>query len=278
MSTRNIENTTVEQKLGALLKLQTIDSKLDEIRKVRGDLPNEVQDLEDEIEGYNTRLQKFKNELKSLENDIDEKKARKKEAERLIQKYKEQQNSVKNNREFEALDKEIESEGLEIELSDKRSKDIQEKINRQNEDLKSLENKLNDRKKDLDVKRQELATIMQESEGDEIKLNKDREKQTKNIEERLLRSYEKIRKNALNGLAVVMVKREACGGCFNIVPPQRQTEIYEKKKIIVCEHCGRIFAGVDETVIVVEEKVKSTRGRKPLAASATKKEDAEEVA
>ncbi len=272
MSNR-ISEHTVEQKLSALLKLQIVDSKLDEILKVRGDLPNEVQDLEDEIEGYNTRLQKFRGELQNFQNDIDEKKARKKEAERLILKYKEQQNDVKNNREFEALSKEIESEELEMELCDKRIREAQEKMTKKNEDIKKVDDNLNNRKKDLDLKRSELENIMQESEGDELKLNKDRDKQVKHVEERLLRSYEKIRKNALNGLAVVMVKREACGGCFNIVPPQRQTEIFDKKKIIVCEHCGRIFAGVEETVIVVEEKVKPTRAKK----ATTKKDEPEET-
>jgi uncharacterized protein len=274
MSNR-IADYTIEQKLNALLKLQTIDSKMDEILKIRGDLPEGVQDLGDEIEGYNTRLQNFKTELQNLENYSEENKTRKKEADRLIQKYKEQQNNVKNNREFESLSKEIESEELEIELCDKRIRETQDKINKKTEEVRATTERINDKTKDLDVKKQELNTIIQESEGDEAKLTKDREKQMKNVEDRLLRSYEKIRKNASNGLAVVMVIREACGGCFNIVPPQRQTEIFEKKKIIVCEHCGRIFAGVDEVVVVVpEEKIKPVKAPKKLAT--TKKDGASE--
>jgi uncharacterized protein len=237
---------TVEQKLSALLKLQTVDSKLDEIKKVRGDLPEEVQDLEDEIIGVETRIQKFDSEVKGFQEEIEGRRQRKKEAEKLIAKYKEQQMNVRNNREYEALTKEVESEELEIQLCEKKIREANDKITRKNEEIADTKKTLNARKSDLDNKKGELDNIMQESEEDEPKLLKDREKQTKQIEERLLRSYDKIRGNAVNGLAVVMVKRDACGGCFNVVPPQRQVEIKEKKKIIVCEHCGRIFAGVEK--------------------------------
>jgi uncharacterized protein len=261
---------TVEQKLSALLKLQTIDSKLDEIKKVRGDLPEEVQDLEDEIIGVETRIQKFDSEVKSFQEEIEGRRQRKKEAEKLIVKYKEQQMNVRNNREYEALTKEIESEELEIQLCEKKIREASDKITRKNEEIADTKKTLNARKHDLDNKKGELDNIMQESEEDEAKLLKDREKQTKQIEERLLRSYDKIRGNAVNGLAVVMVKRDACGGCFNVVPPQRQVEIKEKKKIIVCEHCGRIFAGVEE-IVIVEDKTKLKPGKKG------KKEEAEVV-
>ena len=237
---------TVEQKLSALLKLQKIDSKLDEIKKVRGDLPEEVQDLEDEIVGYQTRVDKFNAEIKNFEQEIEERKQRKKDAEKMITKYKDQQMNVRNNREFEALTKEIESEELEMQLCDKKIKEAFEMIERKKDEITKTKEVMDERNKDLENKKMELDGIMEESEGEEGKLVKDREKQAKNIEERLVRSYDKIRNNAINGLAVVMVKRNACGGCFAIVPPQRQAEIREKKKIIVCEHCGRVFAGVEE--------------------------------
>lgn len=250
---------TIEQKLNALLKLQSVDSKLDELRRVRGDLPNEVQDLEDEIIGFQTRINNFNNDVHSFESDIESRKHRKKDAEKLIQKYKEQQNNVRNNREFESLSKEVEAEELEMQICDKKIKEAQDKINRKQDDIAKVDKVLVERQKDLDAKKEELNNILAESENDEQKLLKDREKQTKNIEDRLLRSYDKIRDNSINGLAVVMVKRDACGGCFNIVPPQRQADIREKKKIIVCEHCGRILAGVEEVAPVEEKKA---RGRK----------------
>lgn len=251
---------TIAQKLDALLKLQEIDSKLDEINTIRGDLPEEVQDLEDEIVGYQTRIQKFKEEVKGFNEEINNKKARKKEAEKLIEKYKEQQMNVRNNREYEAILKEIESEELEIQLADKKIREANEKIIKKNEEIAQTEAILDERNNDLSLKQKELDLLMQESRGDEEKLLKEREKQSKNVEERLLRSYEKIRSNAINGLAIVPVRRSACGGCFAIVPPQRQAEIRERKKIIVCEHCGRILAGVDEREEVEEEKpLKKTR-------------------
>ncbi|NJO03262.1 MAG: hypothetical protein HC880_17680 [Bacteroidia bacterium] len=252
---------TVEQKLNALLKLQTIDSKMDEIKKVRGDLPDEVQDLEDEIIGYQTRIEKYESEIVTLNKEIEAKKERKREADRLIAKYKDQQMNVRNNREYEALTKEVESEELEIQLSDKRIREAGEKILRIQEDIAKTNEALDERNKDMENKRGELDNIMKESEGEEGKLLKEREKQVKNIEDRLLRSYNKIRDNVLNGLAVVMVRRNACGGCFAVVPPQRQAEIREKKKIIVCEHCGRIFAGVEEVTEEEANKPKRIRGK-----------------
>jgi len=259
-----MENT-VAKKLEALLKLQNIDSKLDEIRKVRGDLPVEVQDLEDEIAGYETRIGKFKEELNVLNEAISKHKLEIKEAERLIEKYQQQQNNVKNNREFEAIAKEIELQDLEIQLAKKKIKETLAKIEKKEEAIEETENILAERHKDLKNKRKELDTIMAESEEDEDKLLKEREKRAKAIEPRLYKSYTKIRQNAQNGLAVVVVKRDACGGCFNVVPPQRQAEIREKKKIIVCEHCGRVLADVEEVVVVEKEKTKKTSLRKKVA-------------
>jgi predicted nucleic acid-binding Zn-ribbon protein len=251
--------STVAQKLEALLNLQKIDSRLDSIFKVRGALPEEVQDLEDEIAGYETRLQKFHTDTVALEDDIKRFKDNIKESEKLIKKYQEQQMNVRNNREYDAITKELELQDLEIQVSKKKIGEAQAKIEFKNNEVNELQEILKERQKDLNNKKDELGTIVSESENDESKLKSEREKAVKKIEERLIKSYSKIRTNAKNGLAVVMVKRGACGGCFNVVPPQRQADIREKKKIIVCEHCGRVFAGVEDEI--EEEGVKKKRSR-----------------
>lgn len=242
--------STIAQKLDALLKLQAIDSKLDEIKKIRGDLPEEVRDLEDEVAGYETRIGKFKKDIASLEEEIAKNKQAKKDSEKLIVKYKEQQLNVRNNREYDALTKEIELQTLEMELSDKKSNEANFRIGKKNEEIKTTQAVLDERQKDLDTKRNELNVIISESEDEETRMIQERERQGGLIEERLYKSYERIRSNAMNGLAVVMVKRGACGGCFNTVPPQRQADIRDKKKIIVCEHCGRVLADVEDVVVV----------------------------
>ncbi len=262
-----VTETTIAQKLEALLKLQTIDSALDNIKKVRGDLPEEVRDLEDEIIGMETRLSKFQQEIETLDEQISGYKNAKKESEKLITKYKEQQMNVRNNREFEAISKEVELQGIEMEIADKRIKEIDFKVLNKNDEVAGVESALFERKKDLEIKQKELELIIAESEEDEQKSLKDREKAMKIVDARLLKSYEKLRDNARNGLAVVMVKRGACGGCFSSVPPQRQTDIKDKKKIIVCEHCGRVFAGVED-VIPAPEKEKKTRGKVTTATAA----------
>jgi uncharacterized protein len=236
---------TIAQKLEALLKLQQIDSQLDEIKKIRGDLPEEVRDLEDDIAGFETRIGKFNNDIQTLEEEIERNKNAKKDAEKLITKYKDQQMNVRNNREYDAISKEIELQTLEIELADKKTNESSFKIRNKQEEIKATQGALDERKADLKAKMQELNQITSESQDEEKALIDNREQQATQIEERLLKSYNKIRDNALNGLAVVMVKRGACGGCFNVVPPQRQADIRDKKKIIVCEHCGRIFADVE---------------------------------
>lgn len=246
--------TTVAQKLEALLKLQQIDSKLDDIRKIRGDLPEEVRDLEDEMAGYETRIGKFKREIDSLDEEISRYKQSKKDAEKLITKYKDQQMNVRNNREYDAITKEVELQELEIKLADKRIDEANFKIANKNEEIRRTQEVMNERAKDLDGKRKELNVIIGESEEEEKGFLGERDKQATKIEERLFKSYEKIRGNSGNGLAVVMVKRGACGGCFAMVPPQRQADIREKKKIIVCEHCGRIFADVEDIVATVKSR------------------------
>ncbi|GAB3939080.1 zinc ribbon domain-containing protein [Larkinella terrae] len=236
---------TIAQKLEALLKLQSIDSQLDELKKIRGDLPEEVRDLEDDIAGFETRIGKFNTDIQGLEEEIDRNKAIKKDSEKLITRYKDQQMNVRNNREFDAISKEVELQTLEIELADKKINEASFKIRNKQEEIKATQSALDERKEDLKAKMQELNQITSESRDEEKALLKDRDDQATHIEERLLKSYNKIRENALNGLAVVVVKRGACGGCFNVVPPQRQADIRDKKKIIVCEHCGRIFADVE---------------------------------
>ncbi len=257
--------STIPQKLDALIKLQTIDSKLNEILKVRGALPEEVSDLEDELTGYETRIEKYNQELTDLELDIANKRNAIKDSEKLIQKYEEQQMNVRNNREYDAVSKEIELQTLEIQISEKRIKEGQEKILVKKEEIGETDNVRIERQKDLDSKKDELNVLLEESEEGEKKLIKEREKSSKRIEERLFNSYEKIRDNARNGLAVVSVKRGACGGCFAVVPPQRQVEIKERKKLIVCEHCGRILANVDKLPEVITTKPKRTARRKKTA-------------
>lgn len=241
--------STVSQKLDALLALQKIDSQIDELIKIRGDLPEEVRDLEDELAGYETRIGKFKSEIDELVQEVAKGKAGIKEAEKLIKKYQEQQNNVRNNREFEAISKEIESQELDIQLFEKKNKETLFKIEKKNIEIADIENRMNGRKGDLEAKKSELDSIIAESTEDEKKLRDVRVEAVGKIEDRLMYSYNRIRQNSINGLAVVKVRRGACGGCFNQVPPQRQADIREKKKIIVCEHCGRVLADVE----VVEE-------------------------
>lgn len=235
---------TVEQKLQALWDLQTIHSKIDKIRTLRGELPMEVNDLEDEVAGLETRINKLKHELDDLEDTIVTRKNNIKEAQGLIKKYETQQNNVKNNREFEALSKEIELQSLDIQVNEKRIREHQADIQGKKTALDGAVAVLDERKKDLNLKKDELDSITAETQKEEdILLDKAAGQETK-IEDRLLSAYKKLRSNAKNGLAVVTISRDSCSGCFNKIPPQRQADIRQRKKIIVCEHCGRII--VDE--------------------------------
>ena len=256
-------DSKVAQKLEALTKLQSIDSQLDEIKKVRGALPDEVMDLEDEVAGYETRIEKHNSGIEELELAISNNKIAIKDAQKLIEKYNEQQMNVRNNREYDAITKEVELQELEIQILEKRIKETYAKIDTKNLEIEDTKNTLEERKKDLDNKKSELATITAESEEEERKLMSDREKAAKQIEERLLNSYNKVRGNVRNGLAVVPIKRDACGGCFNVVPPQKQAEVREQKKLIICEHCGRILADVED--IMEDDKKKISRRRKVTA-------------
>jgi len=245
------KQATVEEKLLALYKLQSIDTEIDKIKILRGELPLEVQDLEDEIEGLQTRASKVNEEIGSFEASVKERSATIKDAKALIEKYEEQLKNIRNNREYDSLNKEIEYQNLEIELAEKRIKETKMSIMSQVDVIEGAKNRLSDRTKDLDLKKSELDNIIAETQKDETKLLKNSNVAEKVIDERLLNAYKRLRGSVRNGLAVVPVLRDACGGCFNTVPPQRQMDISARKKVIVCEHCGRILvdkvmAGVDE--------------------------------
>ncbi len=242
---------TVEQKLKALYELQTIHTQIDKIRQVRGELPMEVADLEDDVEGLETRIQKIKSELDDLEDDIVTRKNLIKEAQANIKKYETQLNEVKNNREYEAISKEIEIQGLDIQVSEKKIKEYGYEITTKTQIYEKALADLEGRRADLDAKKAELGTITSETEKEENELNSEADKASKNIEERLLIAYNRLRGNAKNGLAVVTIQRDSCSGCFNQIPPQRQSDIRQRKKIIVCEHCGRIL--VDEQMALEAE-------------------------
>lgn len=232
---------SVEKKLVALHSLQQIDSQIDRIRIIRGELPLEVEDLEDEIAGLETRIDNHIQEIQSLEKQITDKQISIKESQNLIKRYEEQQNNVRNNREYDALTKEIEFQSLEIQLSEKRIREFSMQHEKYTAEIEYAQNILQERRNDLDLKRNELADIVTETELEEKELMRKSELQQKFIEDRLLLAYNRIRKNARNGLAVVTVERDACGGCFSAIPPQRQLDIRMHRKIIVCEYCGRIL-------------------------------------
>ncbi|MBQ7533903.1 MAG: hypothetical protein IJT45_09495 [Bacteroidales bacterium] len=238
---------TVERKLVALYTLQQIDSKIDRIRIVRGELPEAVQDLEDEVAGLETRIENYNADLKKFNTDVTNYKIKIKETQALIKKYEEQQNQVRNSREYDSLTKEAEYQSLEIQLCEKRIKDATIKMEDIKAGLEATEKKLAERKNDLVVKQSELNSIVEETEKEEEELVAKSKESEVLIEERLLNAYKRIRKGARNGLAVVEIKRDACGGCFNKIPPQHQLDIRIHKKIIVCEYCGRIL--VDQDII-----------------------------
>ena len=238
---------TIEKKLVALYSLQQVDSQVDKIRIIRGELPLEVQDLEDEIAGLETRVDNQIQETLVMEKSITEKKTAAKDALAMIKKYEDQQMNVRNNREYDSLTKEIEYQNLEIQLSEKRAKEFQASLDLKKEEIDSYQRLLQDRKNDLEIKHNELDDIIAETEKEESDLIKTSEENKQFIEERLLTAYTRIRKNARNGLAVVQIERDACGGCFNKIPPQHQLDIRMHKKIIVCEYCGRIL--VDDGIV-----------------------------
>ncbi|WP_166332768.1 zinc ribbon domain-containing protein [Sphingobacterium chungjuense] len=237
---------TVEQKLKALWAWQSIHTKVDKIRQVRGELPIEVADLEDEIAGLETRNEKIRSELDELEDSIVSRKNMIKDAQAAIKKYETQLNEVKNNREYDAITKEIELQGLEIQVCEKRIREAEFEINNKTELYETTEGNLNYSKGELDVKKQELENITSETQKEEDSLLKEAEASENNIDDRLLKVSNKLRKSFRNGLAIVSIERDSCSGCHNKIPAQMQSEIRQRKKILVCEHCGRIL--VDEEI------------------------------
>lgn len=246
-----VADMTVEEKLKLLYEVQLIDSAIDEIKTLRGELPLVIEDLEDELEGLDTRIANLKEELDNLNEQAANMKVKIKSSQDLIAKYSEQQKNVRNNREYDSLSKELEYQTLEIELSEKRIKEFSQQIKDKKEVVDEAEERRDDRNLDLKNKKSELENIVKETQKQEEDLNAQSNDYRSRIEPRLLNAYNRIRSNALNGLAVVPVDRDACGGCFNKIPPQRQLDIKMRKKIIVCEYCGRIlvdsaFAEQDE--------------------------------
>lgn len=264
--TKNEKELTVEERLKALYELQTLLSEIDRIKTIRGELPLEVQDLEDEIAGLETRIQKYKAEVDDLRAQTVKKKHDIEQAKALIDKYTEQQNNVRNNREFDFLSKEIEFQNLEIELAEKRIREFSAQSEQKAKDIVAANETLTDRQHILGEKKSELDEIVSETKQDEERIREKAKKLEAKIDPRLLTAFKRIRKSARNGLGIVYIQRNACGGCFNRIPPQRQMEIKMHKKIIVCEYCGRIIidpelAGI-KTETPAEEKPKKRAIRK----------------
>ena len=270
MAKKDPTDLSVEERLKTLFQLQTTLSAIDEKRALRGELPLEVQDLEDEIEGLSTRIEKIQNEIKEYEQAVTLKKGEIETAKASVERYKEQLNEVKNNREYDTLSKEIEFQTLEIELCNKKIKEASFKIEEKKSELAQNLEVVDDRRQALEVKKGELEEIMEETRAEEDKLKQKVKELEAKMEPRLLTSFKRIRKNARNGLGIVYVQRDACGGCFNKIPPQRQLDIKMHKKIIVCEYCGRILidpelAGVKlDKPVVVEKKPRKRAIRKTV--------------
>ncbi|WP_153796127.1 zinc ribbon domain-containing protein [Foetidibacter luteolus] len=236
-----VKDYSVEEKLSALVRLQKIDSKLDEIQVLKGELPMEVSDLEDEIQGLTNRKNRIEEEINGISDFIEQKKEAIKEADALVKKYEKQSQNVKNSREFEAINKEIEMQQLEGKLAEKHIRDANEELAEKAKVLEQAKKQIASKEGVLNHKKGELEKIIADTEKEETYFNKQIEEARKATDERLLFSYDRIRKSYRNGLAVVPVVRDACGGCFNSIPPQKQSEIRQRKKVMVCENCGRIL-------------------------------------
>ena len=238
---KNPQDLPVEDKLKNLYQLQTMLSEIDKIKTLRGELPLEVQDLEDEIEGLTTRIEKIQNDITNLQSDVTRRRLDTQQNNANIERYTEQQNNVRNNREYENLTKEIEYLQLDNQLNEKKIKEATEIIKTKQEDIQRCSEQVSERRTDLDIKKSELDEIISETKAEEEKLRERSKNIEATIDPRLLSAFKRIRKNSRNGLGVVYVQRDACGGCFNKIPPQRQLDIRMRKKIIVCEYCGRIM-------------------------------------
>ncbi|MFW5617755.1 MAG: zinc ribbon domain-containing protein [Prevotella pectinovora] len=273
MAKKDPTDLTVEEKLETLYKLQTTLSAIDEKRALRGELPLEVQDLEDEIAGLTTRVEKIKDEIEDFQQAVTQKKAEIAAAQISVKKYNEQLDDVQNNREYDTLKKEIEFQTLEIELCNKKIREAATKVEERKSDLKRAEEQIDDRKQALEEKKNELDEIIEETRAEEERLRDKAKDLEMKVEPRLLTSFKRIRKNARNGLGIVYVQRDACGGCFNKIPPQRQLDIKMHKKIIVCEYCGRIMIDPELAgVKTVSEEDKQNRKRTIRKRTVVKKE------
>jgi predicted nucleic acid-binding Zn-ribbon protein len=240
-----VKEYSVEEKLASLVKLQKVDSKLDGIQILKGELPIEVSDLEDEIAGLNARQNRIEEEVNGIQQFIEEKRAAIKDAQELIKKYEKQSDNVKNNREFEAISKEMEMQSLEVRLAEKHIKDATEDLAEKGKQLELAKKAISVKEGNLKGKKSELEKIIEETDKEEKHYKKLEEAARSSVDERLLTSYDRIRNNYRNGLAVVPVERDSCGGCYNAIPPQKQSEVKQRKKIIVCENCGRILVDDD---------------------------------
>ena len=250
---KDLNEFSVEEKLRALYQLQSMLSEIDKIKTLRGELPLEVQDLEDEVAGLGTRIEKIQNEIAELKANVVNKKIEIEAAKVSVEKYKSQQENVRNNREYDVLSKEIEFQSLEIELCEKRIREAQAAEKAKNEELERSTEALEERKQDLEAKKAELEEIVAETKQEEERLREKAKALETTIEPRLLQAFKRIRKNSRNGLGVVYVQRDACGGCFNKIPPQKQLDIRSRKKIIVCEYCGRIMVDPELAGVVAEQ-------------------------
>jgi hypothetical protein len=282
MAKKDPTDLSVEDKLKTLFQLQTALSSIDEKRALRGELPLEVQDLEDEIEGLNTRIEKIQTEISEFQKAIVQKKGEIMTAEASVARYKSQLDDVKNNREYDTLSKEIEFQTLEIELCNKKIREANNRIEEKNAELNTSMETIKERQEDLDIKKSELDEIIAETRAEEDKLKEKVKDLESKIEARLLTSFKRIRKNARNGLGIVYVQRDACGGCFNKIPPQRQLDIKMHKKIIVCEYCGRIMidpelAGVKIDKVTGSEDKKTRKRSIRKSASSKKTTDANDM-
>jgi len=262
MAKKDPTDLPVEDKLKLLYQLQTTLSAIDEKRAIRGELPLEVEDLEDEIEGLGLRIDRIRDEIAEFENAVMQKRGEIEEAKASVARYEDQINSVKNNREYDTLTKEIEFQNLEITLCQKKIREGENMIAQKEEELEKTNQLLADRHADLEIKKNELDEIMEETRAEEEKLKEKAKDIEVKIEPRLLLSFKRIRKNARNGLGVVYVQRDACGGCFNKIPPQRQLDIKMHKKIIVCEYCGRILVDPELAGVKVDKPVEEKPKRK----------------
>ena len=275
MATKDIKKDpseySVEEKLQSLYQLQTMLTEIDKIKTLRGELPLEVQDLEDEIAGLTTRIEKANSDIVELTKGVAENKNNIEVARAAIAKYEEQQNHVSNNREFDSLNKEIEFKNLEVELAEKRIREFTAAINAKKEDTEHNKAIVEEKQQDLEIKKSELQEIIEENRLEEEKLREKCKNLELNIEPRLLQSFKRIRNNTRNGLGIVYVQRESCGGCFNKIPPQRQLDIRMRKKIIVCEYCGRIM--IDPELAGVKEEVKVEAPTKRRTRKAAAEED-----